>query len=172
MIKKCLICHKDFKTYSFLIAKGYGKYCSSQCYGRSMVGKPSSHPNKKGICLNTGKTHFKKGFTPWNKNTKGVMKAWNKGKRFPEKLGKNNSNWKGGTTKSGGYILVHSPNHPFCDAHNYVKRSRLVMEKHIGRYLLRTEIVHHINEIKSDDRIKNLKLFPSESEHQMFHHKK
>lgn len=26
---------------------------------------------------NTGRTHFKKGMTPWNKNTKGLVKVWN-----------------------------------------------------------------------------------------------
>ena len=33
----------------------------------------------KGRTLNTGRTHFKKGVSSWNKNTVGLMKAWNKG---------------------------------------------------------------------------------------------
>lgn len=118
------------------------------------------------------------GRIPWNKNTKGIMKAWNKGKRFPEFSGKNNANWKGGKHISNyGYVYIYSPNHPFKDAHNYIRRSRLVMEKIIGRYLLPEERVHHkgtkypIDDIrnKSDDRPKNLQLFANESEHQKFH---
>lgn len=32
----------------------------------------------------SNKTTFKKGNIPWNKGTKGVMKAWNKGKKRPD----------------------------------------------------------------------------------------
>lgn len=64
----------------------------------------------KGICKNTGRTHFKKGHpswnkgtvgltSAWNKGTKGVVKAWNKGIPMPQMRGENNPNWKGGTTK-------------------------------------------------------------------------
>lgn len=41
----------------------------------------------KGVRKNTGRTHFQKGITPWNKGTKGLMGAWNKGiKRTPEQI--------------------------------------------------------------------------------------
>lgn len=85
--------------------------------------------------------------------------------RFAE----NNSNWKGGkTVHEDGHVLVRSPNHPQVNANGYVLRSRLVMEKNLGRYLRPREIVHHHKD-KDDDRIENLKLFPSVSEHMIFH---
>lgn len=78
--------------------------------------------------------------------------------------------FKTGECKQGEYILVYSPNHPNANANNQVKRSRLVMEKHLSRYLNKNEIVHHINEIKDDDRIENLQLMTN-SEHLSYHHK-
>ena len=84
----------------------------------------------------------------------------------------NHHNWKGGIIiATTGYVLVHKPNHPFCDTHGYVRRSRLVMEKYLDRYLKPEEVIHHINKIKDDDRIENLKLFANQSKHISFHHK-
>jgi len=67
--------------------------------------------------------------------------------------------------KIKGYICIYQPTHPNCDGMKYVRRSRLVMEKHIGRYLLPEEVVHHINKITDDDRIENLQLFKSHAQH-------
>ncbi len=96
-------------------------------------------------------------------------KPWDTDKKRPEISGKNHPNWKGGIVKVNGYIKILKPNHPFCDCSGYMKRSRLLMEKHLGRFLDSKEIVHHINEIKDDDQLKNLMVFTSKSAHQRFH---
>lgn len=92
------------------------------------------------------------------------------------KKAENNTHWKGGRIAHGdGYIWIYSPEHPNRVLHGkslsgYVLEHRLVMEKQIGRYLLRTETVHHINGIKDDNRPENLELFENQSEHVKHHH--
>jgi hypothetical protein len=60
--------------------------------------------------------------------------------------------------QSTGYVLVYEPSNPSAYRDGYVLEHRLVMERHLGRYLTPDEIVHHINENKSDNRIENLEL--------------
>jgi hypothetical protein len=88
------------------------------------------------------------------------------------KFGKSATGWKGGKIKTSyGYVQISCPTHPYAKRNGfYVSEHRLVMEKHIGRYLKPKEVVHHINEIKDDNRIENLVLFPSKKEHGAFHH--
>ena len=105
------------------------------------------------------KTEFRKGQIPWNKD-----------KKLPQYSRENSHSWKGGEINRLGYVSVLQPNHPFCDRQGYVKRSRITVEKHLCRYLLPNEVVHHRNEIKDDDRVENLIVFISNSAHIRFHH--
>ena len=90
------------------------------------------------------KTEFKKGERPWH--------------------------FKGRRYDGSGYIVIHAPEHPFSQKNKTVKEHRLIMEKHLGRYLTKTEVVHHINGIKDDNRIDNLQLLSHQAEHLLLQH--
>lgn len=73
--------------------------------------------------------------------------------------GPNNPMWKGGRTlHSRGYVYIKNRQHPFSDKQGYIFEHRIVMEQFLKRYLRPEEIVHHINGVKEDNRIENLKV--------------
>lgn len=71
-------------------------------------------------------------------------------------------------TRDDGYIKVYCPDHPYASSDGYVMKHRLVMEKHIGRFILPEEAVHHINRVRNDNRIENLALM-TKREHAALH---
>lgn len=87
-----------------------------------------------------------------------------------EITGHKNPNWKGGKYISKGYVYLICKNHPLANKIGYVKRSRLVMEKYLNRYLTKKELIHHINGNKQDDVIENL-IIMTMKEHINFHRK-
>lgn len=71
-------------------------------------------------------------------------------------------NWNGGITiNRDGYILQRIDG-------KQVLQHRHFMELHLERKLDSSEIVHHINEVKDDNRIENLQIM-SRSEHAKHH---
>jgi len=68
------------------------------------------------------------------------------------------SRWGSRGTTCRGYVLIHQPNHPHATKIGYVREHRLIMEKKLGRYLTKNEIVHHRNGIRDDNRPENLLL--------------
>lgn len=85
------------------------------------------------------------------------------------KKGTNHPRWCGNRRKTkSGYIEIRIPQHPNAGAFGFVLEHRLVMENNLGRYLSKEEKVHHINGVRDDNRIENLKLI-SQSEHAKIH---
>ena len=86
-----------------------------------------------------------------------------------EYKGEKHSTWKGGRTQTvDGYVSIWKPNHPNATVAGRIMEHRLVMEKNLGRYLEKNEVVHHINGIKDDNQIENLQLLTN-STHRSLH---
>lgn len=85
------------------------------------------------------------------RHSKVCMECFRKSKQFPISQKKHIS--------KGGYVYVYYKTHPYSDTSGRVMEHRLVMEKHLGRYLLPFENVHHKNSLRQDNRIENLELW-------------
>ena len=82
--------------------------------------------------------------------------------------------WKGGRIYERGYKMILVDDHPNAvlkgSGLKYVREHRLVMEKHLGRYLTNDEVIHHKNGDPLDNRIENLEIMTN-SEHSSMHRK-
>jgi hypothetical protein len=106
-----------------------------------------------------------------------VMKVLSKNPEIPRlprcpPRGERNPSWTGGRIiERDGRVLVPAPiNHPHARCYGAKKigrilEHRLEMEKHLGRFLERQEVVDHIDGCVLHNNIKNLRLFDSNSKH-------
>jgi len=165
----CIQCKQIFHTK---YPQKYRKFCRRDCYFKSITGRPPEQhfsyrgTNLSGNCLKCNNT--------FNFYLSAQLRGG--GKFCSQKCSQNyhkgdkHNMWKDGVCMgSDGYILINSPHHPYKDARNYVRQHRLVAEQHLKRFLSPKEVIHHINEIKNDNRLSNLYLFPTDKEHRAYH---
>ena len=177
--RNCKICGKYFerKLFRNQIKKGRGVVCSHKCslfkkgiYSGGRVGKIDKNCLYCGISFYSYKSDNRK-FCCYE--CKRLSMIGNKASEITKnkmsgKIGEKSRSWKGGVVEVSGYLAVkmYSQNRKSY----YISQHRLIAEKILKRFLYSSEIVHHINEIKTDNRPENLYLFNSRKEHVKFHH--
>lgn len=70
---------------------------------------------------------------------------------------------------NNGYIRIYMPEHINSDENGLIYEHQLMAEKKIGRSLKEEEVVHHIDENKTNNSLSNLIVFASNSDHVAFH---
>lgn len=171
-IKTCDDCGREFKVSPSRIATA--KYCSHRCAKKHrMTGRRDkrvtlvcegcgnsfeeykSHADRRRYCSHECRSNDPRDRKRRSENTSGAK----------------NPLWKGGRTEhTDGYIYLLAPNHPFTKT-GYVFEHRLVMEIWLrendpdSKYLIRLGdnlylspefLVHHDDEVKSNNDIDNL----------------
>lgn len=189
-MKKCSQCGRDYDEQKIDSKKFPKKFCSYGCYEHYR----QSHeiPNCK--CLVCGKNMYIKPYRLSRlvdlshitccKKCSNILKETTylgeKNHQFGLK-GEKNSSFKNQDLEHNGYIYEYRPGHPFGDKSSRVRQHRLVVEDNWekfdekyftvidGKHYLKPDyVVHHKNEVKSDNRLDNLDIL-TKSEHSKLH---
>jgi len=118
---------------------------------------------------------FKKGQKSWSagktkEEDNRIAQPW-LGKKRPDLINTNAAETMFKVTNprrigTHGYTVLYTKQ----GKNSSILEHRKVMQDHLGRELSSQEQVHHINKNRTDNRIKNLELFESRSEHTKYHH--
>lgn len=157
MDKKCKQCGADSRGF---------KFCCVRCKWTWHNHNRTLTPNVVGLCVICGKQ-----VSRWESPAR--QRAETDKRIFcgrtcagVGRMGKNHPAWKGGEcTTANGYVWSYAPNHPHTTAKGYVYKHRLVMEKKLGRFLDPVEVVHHRDDDPSNNKLRNLKLYPNNAAH-------
>lgn len=180
----CQACGKSFSVPP--VRATSAKYCSNECAGprRSLS---SVKPKTALVCAACDKTFYEHGCHAGRRRF--CSNACRNGdSQYRKEVGTrmegvSNGMWSGGvTTHSDGYIYERCNNHPYA-SNGYVLQHRLVVERTLREvypaspylvrlgdhlYLSPAYLVHHKNEIRTDNRPENLQVLTN-SEHQKLH---
>ena len=160
LTKLCIVCSASFSTPP----SRDSIYCSKSC-----------HRKHKNTIANPSWTRDVSGE---NNPMFGVQRFGKDNPMFGKRKAEC-SLWKGGRkVRKDGYVIIAVADDYLnpCDTSSsgtkYALEHRVVMEQHIGRPLLKTEVVHHVDRNPSNNHIDNLQLFSSHEEHLRLAHGK
>lgn len=157
----CVECGETFQVTPAWVKNGRRKFCSKKCHG--------AHWGKQKNRL--GHAHTQESRVRMSE------------KRAGKAVRENASQWKGGRhVDTGGYIHVMVATLPpevqtlvasmvkekAGQSSPYILEHRAVMAQKLGRPLLKSEVVHHINGVKDDNSPENLAIDMRDS-HSMKH---
>jgi hypothetical protein len=145
---RCKLCGKTFYTTKGRVRSKGTRYCSGVCSRASLI-----RPERWGRyeCANCGKTLNRL------KNKAMFKNLFCNRKCLAEHRVKHPVHCGNGKWLESGYVVVYrGKNKP-------IKEHRLVMENHLGRKLLPSEHIHHINGDVKDNQIDNLMVMTKEA---------
>ena len=142
----CYQCHHSFRVLRFIPHHRPAKFCSYQCKYLGQRGIIRTLWKKTPILCQKCHQSFLRKSSPEQRFCSGSCAA-------KTRTGSRHPSWKGGLKKrKDGYLAVRIP------PSKYILQHRLFMERNLGRKLLSSEHVHHLNGVKDDNRIDNLVL--------------
>lgn len=149
----CERCGQPYQTYAAWLRKARHHYCGQECR-RLAFGEAIAAAHRRGSYEGVSGRN-------WTPERRAAAAERMRGERNPV--------WKGGRISRRGkpYKYVRCPAEylPMARADGYILEHRLIVARRLGRLLTRAEVVDHINGNPTDNRPRNLRLFPTNGAH-------
>ncbi len=140
-------CGKEARTKGFCIAhyEKFLKYGDPLAYAPKRTGVPCNTDGCSGVAIARGMCS-------------NCYRAW-RAHGDPTKRSEQFLKYHQDLIDDQGYVSAYAPGHANANKANRLPKHRLVMSEFLGRALRKNENVHHINGVKTDNRIENLELW-------------